>query len=142
MFCKKSAFFTACNLQAFFILNNGCKKNLRKQTLRLAICCFIRSSPASSALQITPRHPSRASFHSACFCWRKKKSAEANLTACQLLLYSFQPGFICTADYAAASFARFISFRLFLLAQKKICGSKPYGLPSAALAKDGGSRRT
>ena len=41
--------------------------------------------------------------------------------------------------YAAASFARSVALRLFLLAQKKSTNGKP-GLPSVALAKDGGRR--
>ena len=40
-----------------------------------------------------------------------------------------------------ASFARFVSLRLFLQA-KKSTDSKPCGLPSVALAKDGGAEET
>ena len=41
-----------------------------------------------------------------------------------------------TLLYAAASFA--VALLLFLLSQKKSTDSKPCGLPSVALAKDGG----
>ena len=43
-----------------------------------------------------------------------------------------------TLLYAAASFA--VALLLFLLSQKKSTDSKPCGLPSVALAKDGGGK--
>ena len=43
-----------------------------------------------------------------------------------------------TLLYAAASFARSVALRLFLLTQKKSTHGIPDGLPSVALAKDGG----
>ena len=47
-----------------------------------------------------------------------------------------------TLLYAAASFARSVSLRLFFASKKKSTDSKPYGLPSVALAKDGGEKGT
>ena len=43
-----------------------------------------------------------------------------------------------TLLYAVASFASSVALRLFLLAQKKSTDGIPDGLPSVALAKDGG----
>jgi len=43
--------------------------------------------------------------------------------------------------YAVASFARSVALRLFLLAQKKSTDGIPDGLPSVALAKDGGGSK-
>ena len=48
----------------------------------------------------------------------------------------FSPPSLC--ELWRASFARFVSLRLFLQAKKKSTDSKPCGLPSVALAKDGG----
>ena len=42
--------------------------------------------------------------------------------------------------YAVASFARSVTLRFFLLAQKKSTHGIPDGLPSVALAKDGGGK--
>ena len=41
-----------------------------------------------------------------------------------------------------ASFARSVALRLFFALQKKSTDSKPDGLPSVALAKDGGEKGT